>query len=77
MKSLAGLNERNHGKLEGAKVDGSNPVTEQEWRQRRRNPDDELDGGESLNQIYGCRAALATNLGATRLGAILMLVYLI
>jgi broad specificity phosphatase PhoE len=48
VKSLAGLNERNHGK----KVDGSDPVTEQEWRQRRRNPEDELDGGESLNQFY-------------------------
>jgi 2,3-bisphosphoglycerate-dependent phosphoglycerate mutase len=52
VKSLAGLNERNHGKFEGKKVDGSDPVTEQEWRQRRRNPDDELDGGESLNQFY-------------------------
>ena len=25
LKSLAGLNERNHGKFEGAKVDGSDP----------------------------------------------------
>ena len=52
VKSLAGLNERNHGKFEGKKVDGSDPVTEQEWRQRRRDPEDELDGGESLNQFY-------------------------
>jgi broad specificity phosphatase PhoE len=52
LKSLAGLNERNHGKFEGKKVDGSDPVTEKEWRQRRRDPEDELDGGESLNQLY-------------------------
>jgi broad specificity phosphatase PhoE len=61
VKSLAGLNERNHGKFEGKKVDGSDPATEQEWRQRRRDPDDELDGGESLNQFYErVRIALAT-----------------
>lgn len=52
LKSLAGLNERNHGKFEGAKVDGSDPVTEKEWKQRRRDPEDQLDGGESLNQLY-------------------------
>lgn len=62
-KSLAGLNERNHGKFEGKKVDGSDPVAEQEWRQRRRNPDDELDGGESLNQFY---ERVRTALGAIR-----------
>ena len=33
-------------------MDGSDPVTEKEWRQRRRDPEDELDGGESLNQLY-------------------------
>jgi len=63
LKSLAGLNERNHGKFEGAKVDGSDPVTEKEWRQRRRDPDDELDGGESLNQFY---ERVRTALGAIR-----------
>src|SRR5215510_4519160 len=51
VKSLAGLNERNHGKFEGKKVDGSDPVSEQEWRKRRRDPEDELHGGESLNQF--------------------------
>src|SRR5262245_21212457 len=40
VKSLAGLNERNHGKFEGKKVDGSEPVTEEEWRKRRRDPED-------------------------------------
>jgi len=52
MKSLPGLTERNHGKFEGKLVDGSDPATEQEYRQRRRAPEDELDGGESLNQFY-------------------------
>lgn len=63
LKSLAGLNERNHGKFEGAKVDGSDPVTEKEWRQRRRDPEDELDGGESLNQFY---ERVRTTFGAIR-----------
>jgi 2,3-bisphosphoglycerate-dependent phosphoglycerate mutase len=63
VKSLAGLNERNHGKFEGAKVDGSDPVTEKEWRQRRRDPEDELDGGESLNQFY---ERVRTTFGAIR-----------
>ena len=63
MKSLAGLNERNHGKFEGKKVDGSDPSTEQEWRRRRRDPEDEFDGGESLNQFY---ERVRTTLGAIR-----------
>ena len=52
LKSLAGLNERAIGKFEGKKLDGSDPATEQEWRRRRSDPNDELDGGESLNQFY-------------------------
>ena len=63
LKSLAGLNERNHGKFEGKKVDGSDPVTEQEYRQRRYDPEDELDGGESLNQFY---ERVRTTFGAIR-----------
>jgi 2,3-bisphosphoglycerate-dependent phosphoglycerate mutase len=63
LKSLAGLNERSHGKFEGKKVDGSDPVTEQEYRQRRRDPEDELDGGESLNQFY---ERVRTTFGAIR-----------
>jgi broad specificity phosphatase PhoE len=73
VKSLAGLNERNHGKFEGAKVDGSDPVTEKEWRQRRRDPDDELDGGESLNQFYErVRTALAAIRSEHNSGTILI-----
>lgn len=52
LESLVGLNERAIGKFEGKKLDGSDPATEQEWRRRRSDPNDELDGGESLNQFY-------------------------
>ena len=73
MKSLAGLNERNHGKFEGAKVDGSDPMTEKEWRQRRRDPEDQLDGGESLNQFYErVRITLETIRNQQNSGAILI-----
>jgi broad specificity phosphatase PhoE len=73
MKSLAGLNERNHGKFEGKKVDGSDPLTEQEWRRRRRDPEDEFDGGESLNQFYErVRATLETIRNQHNSGAILI-----
>lgn len=73
LKSLAGLNERNHGKFEGVKVDGSDPVREQEWRQRRRDPEDELDGGESLNQFYErVRITFETIRSQNKSGAILI-----
>ncbi len=52
LKSLAGLKERNHGKFEGKMLDGSDPAIEREYRQRRGDPNDDLDGGESLNQFY-------------------------
>jgi 2,3-bisphosphoglycerate-dependent phosphoglycerate mutase len=53
LKSLAGLNERRIGKFEGKKLDRrSDPATAQEYPKRSRDPDDELDGGESLNQFY-------------------------
>jgi probable phosphoglycerate mutase len=73
LKSLGGLNERAIGKFEGKKVDGSDPVTEQEWRRRRRDPEDEFDGGESLNQFYErVRATLETIRNQHSSGAILI-----
>jgi probable phosphoglycerate mutase len=73
LKSLAGLNERNHGKFEAKLVDGSDPVAEQEWRRRRRDPEDELDGGESLNQFYErVRATFETIRNQHSSGAILI-----
>jgi broad specificity phosphatase PhoE len=54
-------------------VDGSDPVAEQEWRRRRRDPEDELDGGESLNQFYErVRAALGVIRSEHSSGAILI-----
>jgi broad specificity phosphatase PhoE len=53
VKSLAGLNERNVGKFEGRWLDRTkDPETVQEYPKRSRDPDDELDGGESWNQFY-------------------------
>jgi broad specificity phosphatase PhoE len=52
VKSLAGLNERHHGKFEGKLVDDSEPVAQQEFRRRRGIAEDDLDGGETLNQFY-------------------------
>ena len=52
VKSVAGLNERHHGKFEGKLVDGSDPTAEQEFRRRRGVAEDDFDGGESLNQFY-------------------------
>ena len=53
LKSLAGLSERRIGKFVGKKLDKiSDPATALEYPKRSRDPDDELDGGESLNQFY-------------------------
>jgi len=53
LKSVAGLNERRIGKFEGKILDRRiDPATAQEYPKRSRDPDDELDGGESLNQFY-------------------------
>jgi len=52
LKSLAGLSERKLGKFEGSRIDASNPVTAAEYKRRDQDPDDALDGGESLNQFF-------------------------
>ena len=53
LKSMAGLNERKIGKFEGKWLDRTkDPATVEEYPKRSRDPDDELDGGESLNQFY-------------------------
>lgn len=61
VKGLAGLNERKAGKFEGRRVDGSDPVIAAEYEKRSADPDDRLDGGESLNQFFErVRATVAT-----------------
>jgi len=53
LKSMAGLSERCLGKFEGKWLDRRrDPATAQEYPKRSREPDDELDGGESLNHFY-------------------------
>lgn len=52
LKSLADLGERKLGKFEGQRVEAMDPVTAIEYKKRVRNPDDALDGGESLNQFF-------------------------
>lgn len=41
------LNEQRHGCFEGKVLDGSDPELLKEYRRRRENPEDSLDGGES------------------------------
>ena len=59
-RTLAGLNERGVGKFEGKFLDRrKDPATAEEYPKRSRDPNDALDGGESLNQFYArVRAAL-------------------
>lgn len=53
VKAVAGLNERGVGKFVGKLLDRrKDPATAEEYPKRSRDPDDELDGGESLNQFY-------------------------
>jgi probable phosphoglycerate mutase len=53
LKTVAALNERSVGKFEGKFLDRrKDPATAQEYPKRSRDPDDELDGGDSLKQFY-------------------------
>ncbi len=52
LTSLPGLNERKQGKFEGQRTDASDAVAAEEYKRRAGDPDDALDGGESLNQFY-------------------------
>lgn len=50
--SLAGLNEQSVGGFQGLKLGASDSALTAEWQRRSQDPDDSLDGGESLNQHY-------------------------
>ena len=52
LRTLAGLNERRLGTFEGRRVDASDPVTARDYERRSQDPDDTLDGGESLTQFF-------------------------
>jgi probable phosphoglycerate mutase len=49
---LAGLNERRLGTFEGRRADASDPATARDYERRSQDPDDTLDGGESLTQFF-------------------------
>ena len=60
VRIVAGLAERRLGKFEGRRTDQSDPGAAQEYEKRSQEPDDSLDGGESLNQFFErVRAAIA------------------
>jgi broad specificity phosphatase PhoE len=64
--ALAGLNERRLGVFEGQ-------ISSEEYERRRQDPDDTLDGGESLSQFFArIHATLETLLQRHRSGAILI-----
>lgn len=52
VQSLPLLNEQSLGSFEGKRLDGSDPEAAAEWKRRSANPDDSLDGGESVNQHF-------------------------
>jgi probable phosphoglycerate mutase len=49
---MAGLAERRLGKFEGLRTDQADPGAAQEYERRSQEPDDSLDGGESVNQFF-------------------------
>jgi probable phosphoglycerate mutase len=64
--TLAGLNERRLGVFEGQ-------ISSAEYERRRQDPDDTLDGGESLSQFFArIHATLETLLQRHRSGTILI-----
>jgi probable phosphoglycerate mutase len=52
LEALAGLNERRLGMFEGRRVDATDPLAAREYARRSQEPDDTLDGGESLTQFF-------------------------
>jgi broad specificity phosphatase PhoE len=49
--SLAGLNEQRYGRFQGFRTDTSDTGAAGEWRRRSADPNDSLDGGESMLQL--------------------------
>jgi probable phosphoglycerate mutase len=73
LRTLAGLNERRLGTFEGRKVDASDPITSRDYERRSQDPDDTLDGGESLTQFFErVRAAVSGIRAQHPSGAILI-----
>jgi broad specificity phosphatase PhoE len=72
------LNERKQGKFEGQRTDASDDVTAAEYKRRAADPDDALDGGESLNQFdQRVRVTMGSIRNRHAAGAILIVGHLI
>jgi broad specificity phosphatase PhoE len=52
IESLRGLDEQSLGRFEGLHVDGRDGPALEEYRRRRQDPDDDLDGGESRSAHF-------------------------
>jgi probable phosphoglycerate mutase len=73
LESLDGLREQRMGKFEGVRLDSDSVVTA-EYDRRSVDPDDALDGGESLNQhLERVRAAMDAILARHPSGSILII----
>jgi broad specificity phosphatase PhoE len=73
IESLRGLDEQALGRFEGLHVDGREGAALEEYRRRRQDPDDDLDGGESRNaHLARVRATIEEILTRHSSGAILI-----
>jgi 2,3-bisphosphoglycerate-dependent phosphoglycerate mutase len=70
---VPGLNERRLGAFEGRRTDAADPVAAEAYSKRSQDPNDELDGGESLTMFYDrVRTALAQIVSRHPFGTILI-----
>jgi probable phosphoglycerate mutase len=73
LTAVAGLNERRLGKFEGLRTDGAGGIDASDYDRRSRDPEDTLDGGESLTQFFArVHTALAGILARHPSGTILI-----
>jgi probable phosphoglycerate mutase len=74
LQALAGLNERRLGMFEGRRVDATDPATAREYARRSQEPDDSLDGGESLTQFFDRVRASVTAIRTERASGTILIV---
>jgi probable phosphoglycerate mutase len=74
LEALAGLNERRLGMFEGRRVDATDSVTAREYARRSQEPDDTLDGGESLTQFSDRVRATVTAIRTERASGTILIV---
>jgi probable phosphoglycerate mutase len=74
LEPLAGLNERRLGVFEGRRADATDPATAREYARRSQDPDDTLDGGESLTQFFERVRATVTAIRTGRASGTILIV---